>query len=698
MRAGLNTFNDERFLRLWWEVDGQSIGRTKTWTNHWKGGEYETYFTEINVVCKWNRDGREMRALNHKLHGMEAQAKQGSRFYFLAGCAYTYRGKGFNARILPRDCTFAVNGPVVHPSDSVDPLYLLAWLNHSSIRALAQAQANSNLYTPGIIKKLPWCYPGDHAVIEEVVRLVSEIIKSKRNVYSNFETSLHFSPKFGNFVRLQDMFNSYRQLLAECNLLVELNALQIDELLTSIDNSLEMVNPEEHGVSVSDHNLNKKLVLGVREFTLSLLSYIVGISLGRFNERNSSRRQIEDLFLPLSCASRLSVNEYQVAESNRAGYLLLERESGWDSDADLGNALEAVFPESWKTIVQEMCSELNVRSLTDALLDPSLFFSFHLDSFSASRRSAPIYWLLGSGDYSYGLILEATLLTDDSFYRIHNESIVPRLEAQKRVLSQMIADGSSDANEIDKITRCIHDLAGLAKEFELVAGIWKNFPDDGIEIRASLCWRLQLHLRWRESCYQTWTRLVNEELDWSHTAFYLWPMRVIGKCQTDRSMAIAHGLEERLWQETNNGNWLPRQLSEADLQALIAEHSNPAVKSALERFLAAPPPVAPTRTRASRSTRSSGSATPRRARGSASVVDAEATRQVLLALTAAPSDGLAKTQIADLIGVEANALTAVIKQLKESGQIDQLGERRGARYVLSEQGRAAVASQAGEDD
>jgi predicted transcriptional regulator len=74
-------------------------------------------------------------------------------------------------------------------------------------------------------------------------------------------------------------------------------------------------------------------------------------------------------------------------------------------------------------------------------------------------------------------------------------------------------------------------------------------------------------------------------------------------------------------------------------------------------------------------------------------VDAEATRQVLLALTAAPSAGLAKAAIADLIGVEANALTAVIKQLKDSGQIDQLGERRGARYVLSEQGRAAVTSE-----
>jgi predicted HTH transcriptional regulator len=117
------------------------------------------------------------------------------------------------------------------------------------------------------------------------------------------------------------------------------------------------------------------------------------------------------------------------------------------------------------------------------------------------------------------------------------------------------------------------------------------------------------------------------------------------------------------------------------------------VKSALERFLAAPPPVAPTRTRTPRATRSTPSGTTRKPRGTAAVVAAEASRQTLLALTAAPAEGFSRNAIAELLEVEANALTAVIKQLKESGQIDQLGERRGARYVLSEQGRAAVASE-----
>ena len=79
-------------------------------------------------------------------------------------------------------------------------------------------------------------------------------------------------------------------------------------------------------------------------------------------------------------------------------------------------------------------------------------------------------------------------------------------------------------------------------------------------------------------------------------------------------------------------------------------------------------------------------------------MNAEASRQTLLVLTAAPAEGLGRNAIADLLDVEAASLTAVIKQLKESGQLEQLGAARGAKYRLSEQGRAAVESQAGEDD
>ena len=37
--------------------------------------------------------------------------------------------------------------------------------------------------------------------------------------------------------------------------------------------------------------------------------------------------------------------------------------------------------------------------------------------------------------------------------------------------------------------------------------------------------------------------------DWAHIAMHLWPERVVPKCATDRSLAIAHGLEDVFWVE-----------------------------------------------------------------------------------------------------------------------------------------------------
>ena len=66
---------------------------------------------------------------------------------------------------------------------------------------------------------------------------------------------------------------------------------------------------------------------------------------------------------------------------------------------------------------------------------------------------------------------------------------------------------------------------------------------------------------------------------------------------------------------------------------------------------------------------------------------------MLFTLTAAPDEGVSKNDIAELQGVEPMALTPVIKQLKTALQIEQLGAARGAKYKLTEAGRAAVAAE-----
>jgi hypothetical protein len=355
--------------------------------------------------------------------------------------------------------------------------------------------------------------------------------------------------------------------------------------------------------------------------------------------------------------------------------------------------LQKLLGEKANGSIQEIYELLGIGSLRQWFDRPASFFAGHLKQYSDNGRAAPIYWQICAGNGNFSIWLYYHRLTHDTLYRVLRDFVEPRIQQAEREQFELESQGalSGDAAvRLQEAQTLLQDLRILKSELDLVAPLWNPNLNDGVIINHAILWRITPYTPWQKKCKECWDKLVKGDYDWAHLAFHLWPERVIPKCTTDRSLAIAHGLEERLWQETNNGNWLARQLSEADLQALIAEHTKPAVKSALERFLAAPPPVAPTRTRASRSTRSTGSSAPRRPRGATAVVDAEATRQVLLALTAAPSDGLAKAAIADLVGVEANALTAVIKQLKDSGQIDQLGERRGARYVLSEQGRARL--------
>ena len=49
-------------------------------------------------------------------------------------------------------------------------------------------------------------------------------------------------------------------------------------------------------------------------------------------------------------------------------------------------------------------------------------------------------------------------------------------------------------------------------------------------------------------------RTQDGKYDWAHIAMHLWPERVVPKCATDRSLAIAHGLEDVFWTK-DDGKW-----------------------------------------------------------------------------------------------------------------------------------------------
>jgi hypothetical protein len=718
VRAGLNTFDNFRFVRSWWEIETARLGLGKTWEYFSKGGEFETFYDDVHLVLNRANDGNELGAVNELRNGQTAQSRQSHSRYYIPGLIYTIRSsRGFNVRHFPAGCAFSIKGPVIQVTTDCSLAFLAAFLNCEPIRGLIQQQANANQYMPSVLKSLPWINP-DPELHEMVSELGMQSIALKQGFYLCCEENASFSSPFLNGearVSLKEMARRRKQGVAHANEVIHLASRETSAQLTKYF-SFPEIDWEAEGVRLSDHDLSLS-----PEFTTEsslahrIASYAVGCAFGRWDIRLTTDEQaspeLPDPFAPLPiCPPGQLQNEQGLPASRDDVSVAYPISIPWDGilvddpnhPLDLERRVRDVIELIWQgqegsptaeAIEHEACDILGVQSLREYFRKSVGFFAQHLKRYSKSRRQAPIYWPLSAGSESYSVWLYYHHFTQDTLYRVLSDFIEPRIQQAEREqfeLESLQALSGDAASRLQEAQTLLQDLRLLKSELDLVAPMCMPNLNDGVIINHSILWRITPYIPWQKECKECWEKLVRGDYEWAHLTFYLWPERVIPKCTTDRSLAIAHGLEERLWQETNNGNWLPRQLSEADLQALIAEHSNPAVKSALERFLAAPPPVAPTRTRASRSTRVSGTSTPRRARGSVAVVDAEATRQVLLALTAAPSDGLAKTQIADLIGVEATAITAAIKQLKESGQIDQLGERRGARYLLSEQGRARL--------
>jgi len=430
-----------------------------------------------------------------------------------------------------------------------------------------------------------------------------------------------------------------------------------------------------------------------------MLSTAIGILFGRIIPASyfaDSSDVLPDS--PFDVPSRSAASgKLRIADGVREPIFCDDVSHQWDIVGLLGNVLKI---HAGGISLEKLCEEIDPLRGPRELVSRR-FFDLHLSASTAYRRQSPIYWQLSTGSGSYSAWLYYHRFTQDTLYRVLRDFVEPRIQEAEREqfeLESQVGLSGDAANVLQQAHTLLQDLRLFKNELELVAPLWNPNLNDGVIINHAILWRITPHIPWQKKCEECWDKLVKGDYDWAHLAFHLWPERVIRKCTTDRSLAIAHGLEERLWQETSKGNWLQRQVSDAELQALLAGYSKPAVQNALERFLAASPPVAAARTRAPRAAKSASTGTTRRSRGPAAEIDAETSRQTLLVLTAAPAEGLGRNAIAELLAVEAASLTAVIKQLKEGGQLEQLGAARGAKYRLSESGLASVESQAGEGE
>jgi hypothetical protein len=222
------------------------------------------------------------------------------------------------------------------------------------------------------------------------------------------------------------------------------------------------------------------------------------------------------------------------------------------------------------------------------------FFPLHIKMYGKSRRKAPIYWQLATPSTSYSIWLYIHSFTQDTLFRVQNDYVTPKLAHEERRLESMTSDIREGATSAERMTLAsqevlVEELRAFLEEVKRVAPLWNPNLDDGVIINFAPLWRLAPHYKpWQKELKSSWDALCEGKYDWAHLAMYLWPERVVPKCAKDRSIAIAHGLEDVFWVEGNDRKWAARKTPARSVDDLVRERTSPAAKSALKSLLEAP--------------------------------------------------------------------------------------------------------------
>lgn len=195
IRQGGATGNNERTLRLFWEVSqnelSMKIGDNKPYVFYPKGGPFNKWYGNNWVVIAYNNP-----VVYHylKTHGNKLPSE---KFYFKEGVTYCSSGsRGCSFRYMPENQIISGAGPGIYPSEKYSNInYYLVFLNTILSTYLLESLNPTVNVTQGDIKRVPFACPNneDEQIVASLVQSNIDI-KKQLCTYSIVEQNYAHSP------------------------------------------------------------------------------------------------------------------------------------------------------------------------------------------------------------------------------------------------------------------------------------------------------------------------------------------------------------------------------------------------------------------------------------------------------------------------------------------------------------------------
>ncbi|MDX7825412.1 BREX-1 system adenine-specific DNA-methyltransferase PglX [Aeromonas caviae] len=516
-RVGLDTGNNERFIRFFHEVEFNKIGFNKVdkeqfWNDnakyvpHTKGGGFRKWFGNFEYVLMFDHDNY------HRL--LESGNHLPSRtYYFKEGANWSRISTDkFSIRYTPQGFVFNSACPTIF-SKTDDILILCSFLMAPVATLLLSAISPTTNFQAGEIRKLPIIKFNR----EVVLNLTHELVLLAKNDWNAYESSWDFSSlpllsvsfnspqlktTYQNLhtYRLETVLET-RRLEEECNrIFIDAYGLQ-DELTPEVPLSEITLTCNPHyryGGNLTDDEREARLQ---SDTLCELISYAIGCMMGRYSlDRDGLvyAHAGNEGFKAL-----VEEGAYATFAADDDGILPLTSEN-WFAD-DVAARIEQFVRTVWGAETLEENLQFIADSLCLAAIKPvkkggetaretirrylsTQFFKDHMKTY----KKRPIYWLFSSGkEKAFECLVYLHRYNEATLPRMRTEYVTPLLGQMagriERLRLQQAEAGTAEAKrigkEIETLTKQLAELRAFDDELKHHADMRIRLDlDDGVKV------------------------------------------------------------------------------------------------------------------------------------------------------------------------------------------------------------------------
>ncbi len=456
-RHGMVTSDNDRFVRIWHEVDSSKVGRGyssrdaaaesgKKWFPYNKGGTPRPWYGNTEYLVNWENDGEEIIAKATDLYGSPSRKIQSPDYYFLSGLTWSsVTMKSIALRANGEGFLFDSGGSSMFFRSETDLKFFLGLLNSSVARHYMRFLSPTINVNAGDLARIPIMENVTQVQKDRIAQFAERAIELMREEYTFSEEHWEFELPGVLSHRATTIAESFHTWVDVCRR----NCSQIAELHNAIDHDMAELYGLADEVSDADSNLSEQTwgdsngdAPGVCE---GLISYAIGCMMGRYSLDEPG------LIYAHSGNEGFDPAKYKTFPADEDGIVPLTELEWFEDDAALRfvNFITTAWPKEYLEenlkFVAESLGQKKGESPRETIRRylAADFYKHHLSRY----KKRPIYWLFSSGKQrGFQALVYLHRYNEGTLARMRTQYVIPligKMTARIDHLTEDIAQSSS---------------------------------------------------------------------------------------------------------------------------------------------------------------------------------------------------------------------------------------------------------------